>query len=127
MTVRMGSEPILSIKQSVYNDTMIKFDGDIDGQGDGDGTCKQVLNFQSKLANSHTIRVGLPKMRTNKLDAPLMAPHGNNTDVCGAEFDTCFLFFFLLCGVIGSVICIVGLFGNALSLIVLQVDPEEPS
>ena len=59
-------------------------------------------------------------MWTNKLDALLTAPDGNDTDVCGAEFDECFLFYFLICGVIGSIICIVGLFGNAVSLIVLQ-------
>ena len=41
MTVRMGLEPILSVKRSVSIDTMIKFDGDIDGHGDG--MCKQAL------------------------------------------------------------------------------------
>ena len=41
LTGRMGSEPILSIKWSVSMYTMIKFDGDEDG--DGNGTCKQTL------------------------------------------------------------------------------------
>ena len=36
---RMGSVPILSIKQSISIDTIITFDGD--GDGDSDGTCKQ--------------------------------------------------------------------------------------
>ena len=36
---RLGSEPILSVKQSVSIDTMLNFDGD----RDGDGTCKQTL------------------------------------------------------------------------------------
>ena len=59
-------------------------------------------------------------MWTSKLDGSLTKPDGNGTDVCGADFDPCFLFYFLICGVIGSIICIVGLFENALSLIVLQ-------
>ena len=37
---RMGTEPILPIKRSVSIDTMINFDGDRDGHGNGDGTCK---------------------------------------------------------------------------------------
>ena len=36
----MGSAPILSIKQSVTISTMINFDG----EGHGDGTCKQTFN-----------------------------------------------------------------------------------
>ena len=36
---RMGTEPILSIKWTVSIDTMINFDGN----GHGDGTCKQAL------------------------------------------------------------------------------------
>ena len=47
MTVRMGSEPILSVKQSISIDTMIKFDGDIDGHEDGDGMCKQALTLSA--------------------------------------------------------------------------------
>ena len=43
--VRMGSEPILFIKQSVSIDTMLNFDGDSDGDGYGDGTCKQALSI----------------------------------------------------------------------------------
>ena len=43
LTDRLGSEPILSVKRTVTIDTMIQFDGDIDGHGDGDGTCKQAL------------------------------------------------------------------------------------
>ena len=39
MMVRMGLEPILSVKRSVSIDTMIKFDGDVDR----DGMCKQAL------------------------------------------------------------------------------------
>ena len=38
---RLGLEPILSIKQSVSIGTMINFDSDCDGLGDG--TCKQAL------------------------------------------------------------------------------------
>ena len=44
LTDRMGTEPILPIKQSVSIDTMINIDGDGDGDGHGDGTCKQALN-----------------------------------------------------------------------------------
>ena len=43
LIVRMGSEPILSIKWSISIDTMINFDGDGDGHGYGDGTCKQTF------------------------------------------------------------------------------------
>ena len=39
--VRMGSAQILSIKQSASIYTMINFDGDDDGHGDG--TCKLTL------------------------------------------------------------------------------------
>ena len=41
---RMGTEPIPPIKRSVSIDTMINFDG----EGDGDGTCKQALNTRSQ-------------------------------------------------------------------------------
>ena len=47
LTIRMGCEPILSVKWSVSIDTMINFDRDSDG--DGDGTCKQALNNGSFL------------------------------------------------------------------------------
>ena len=40
---RMGDVPILSVKWSVSIGTMINFDGDRDGHGDGDGTCKQAF------------------------------------------------------------------------------------
>ena len=43
---RMGTEPILSIKESISMDTMINFDGDGDGHGDGDGTYKQALRLR---------------------------------------------------------------------------------
>ena len=43
LTDRLGSEPILSIKWSVSIGTMLNFDGDCDGHGEGDGTCKQAL------------------------------------------------------------------------------------
>ena len=43
LTDRMGSEPILSVKRSLSIGTMLNFDSDCDGHGDGDGTCKQAL------------------------------------------------------------------------------------
>ena len=43
LTDRLGLEPTLSVKRSITIDTMIQFDRDIDGHGDGDGTCKQAL------------------------------------------------------------------------------------
>ena len=43
LTVRMGSETILSIKRSISADTMVNFDVDGDGHLDGEGTCKQAL------------------------------------------------------------------------------------
>ena len=49
MMVKMGSEPILSIKRSVSIDKMIKFDGDIDG----DGTCKQALMQKAPCTDAH--------------------------------------------------------------------------
>ena len=48
MTVRIGLEPILSIKRSVSIDTMIKFDGDIDG----DGAYKQATTVSGKWDSS---------------------------------------------------------------------------
>ena len=48
--VRMGSVRILSIKQSVSIDTMINFD--VDGDGHGDGTCKQVLSLYNDYSSS---------------------------------------------------------------------------
>ena len=41
---RMGVQPILPIKVSVTIGTMLNFDGDFDGHGDGDITCKQTLS-----------------------------------------------------------------------------------
>ena len=38
---RMGSVPILSIKQTISISTMLYFDND----GDGDGTCKQAFTY----------------------------------------------------------------------------------
>ena len=43
---KMGTEPILPLKQSVSIDTMVNFDGHGDGGGDGDGKCKQTLILQ---------------------------------------------------------------------------------
>ena len=43
LTERMGSVPIVPIKQTVIIGTMLNFDGDGDGHGDGDGTCKQAF------------------------------------------------------------------------------------
>ena len=49
LTGRMGSVPILSVKQSVSIGTMINFDSDGDGHGDRDGTCKQALKRTTKF------------------------------------------------------------------------------
>ena len=46
---RMGSEPNLSVKWSVIIGILIIFDGDFDGHGHGDGTCKQALNPYSSV------------------------------------------------------------------------------
>ena len=48
----MGVQPILSIKASVTIDTMLYFDGDFDGHGDGDVTYKQSLTNMSKRGYS---------------------------------------------------------------------------
>ena len=42
----MGTEPILSIKQSASIDTMMNFDVDGDGHGHGDSMCKQALRVE---------------------------------------------------------------------------------
>ena len=42
---RMGSTPILAVRQSVTIGTTIKLDGDGIGDGDGVGMCKQSLNL----------------------------------------------------------------------------------
>ena len=44
---RTGTEPILSVKWSISIDTMINFDGDVNGDGDEDDTCKQTLRKES--------------------------------------------------------------------------------
>ena len=43
LTDRLGSEPILSVKQSISISTIINFDVDGHGHGDGNGMCKQTL------------------------------------------------------------------------------------
>ena len=43
MTIRMGSEPILSVKQSVSIGTIINFDGDAHAHGNGNGLSKQAF------------------------------------------------------------------------------------
>ena len=45
VTVRMGSIPILSVRQSISIDTIMNFNGD--GDRDRDGTCKQALKAHS--------------------------------------------------------------------------------
>ena len=39
----MVSEPIVSVKRAISIDTMVNFDGDGDGHGNSDGTCKQAI------------------------------------------------------------------------------------
>ena len=65
---RMGTEPNLSIKRSISIDTMINFDSDRDGHGDGDGTCKQALKVCSHLTflTRLTGHFLLPIKRTSK-------------------------------------------------------------
>ena len=41
---RMGSKSNVSIKRPI--DTMLNFDGDSDGHGHGDSTCKQTFNVK---------------------------------------------------------------------------------
>ena len=54
LTGRMGTQPILSAKWSVSIDTMINFDVDGDGHGQGDGTCKQAIRpLRSQSKSSH--------------------------------------------------------------------------
>ena len=50
---RMGVQPIFPIKVSVTIGTMLNFDSDFDGHGDGDITCKQTL---SVLIRTHHAR-----------------------------------------------------------------------
>ena len=46
---RMGSVPILPIKQTITIGIMLYFDGDRDGHRDGDGTCKQAFGHATSL------------------------------------------------------------------------------
>ena len=46
---KMGTKPILPVKQSVSIDTMINFDVHGDGDGDGDGKCKQTFRIRSRF------------------------------------------------------------------------------
>ena len=47
---------------------------------------------------------------------------GNSSMLCNTEvdLDNCFLFYFIICGVLGNIICATGLLGNLLSLIILN-------
>ena len=57
VTDRIGSRAILSIKQSVTIDTMLNFDGDSDGHGDG--KCKETLKYEGWSPTSHAkIQIG---------------------------------------------------------------------
>ena len=40
----MGVQPILPVREPVIIDTMLNFDGDFEGDGDGDVMCKLSLN-----------------------------------------------------------------------------------
>ena len=40
----MSVKPIFPVKVSITIDIMLNFDGDFDGQGAGDGTCKQTFS-----------------------------------------------------------------------------------
>ena len=42
---KMGSAPNLSVKWTISIDTMLNYDGDQHGHGDGDGTCKQAFRL----------------------------------------------------------------------------------
>ena len=56
VTDRLSSIPILPIKQSVSIDTMINFDGN--GDGHGDGTCKQALTIDELNIHMYVIVYG---------------------------------------------------------------------
>ena len=47
---------------------------------------------------------------------------GNVSMLCNSkvDLDYCFLFYFIICGVLGNIICATGLLGNILSLIILN-------
>ena len=68
LTDRMGTEPILSVKQFISIDTMINFDCDGNGHGDGDGTCKQAFTTREFLR----ILIRLDDLFLKKV--PLLAP-----------------------------------------------------
>ena len=51
----MDSEPNLSVKWSISIDTMLNHDGDFDGQGHGDTTCKRGPCGLTIQASSWTI------------------------------------------------------------------------
>ena len=46
--------------------------------------------------------------------------NANDSALCGETRDECFLFYFIVCGVVGGAICAAGLLGNALSLLILH-------
>ena len=64
LTDRMGSRSILPIKVSVTTDTMLNFDDDFDGHGDGDVTCKQSLLAHTHSKASFTRTVNVTVFRT---------------------------------------------------------------
>ena len=53
----MGSEPNLSVKWCLTIDTMLNFDGDFDGYGHGDGTCKGLFTRTVSVSVSVSITV----------------------------------------------------------------------
>ena len=46
---RKGVQLILPVKVSVTIGTMLNFDSDFDGHGDGDNKCKQILTIKLGL------------------------------------------------------------------------------
>ena len=57
MTGRMGLEPILPVRQPVTISTMLNFDSDGDGIGDGVGMCKQALICRHLVTYSNSVQI----------------------------------------------------------------------
>ena len=54
LTDRMGSQPILLVKVSVIIDTMLNFDSDFDGHGEGDIILSKKLKPEKSTVASVT-------------------------------------------------------------------------
>ena len=77
LTGKLGTEPILPVRQSVSIDTMINFDGD----GDRDGTCKGLLTPNDSVS----FTVMLTDGTFDLFDGHCDGQNGLHTHICPVD------------------------------------------